>query len=153
MTSLSQAANGTRSPFLSADYVEVDVDGYAEDGSRSTALTFDDQQRDSRRLGAGIQGVTSCPATALFAEYSHEREYEDDTSEVHSELNSLPGIGFELQGYTPGDSLDSASVGVSHQLTRDLSLRGGYSYSQSDDQSQQGVMFRRWTGKSVGPVV
>lgn len=128
------------SPFLSADYVEVDVDGYAEDGSRSTALTFDDQQRDSRRLGAGIQGrYQLSPATALFAEYSHEREYEDDTSEVHSELNSLPGIGFELRGYTPGDSLDSASVGVSHQLTRDLSLRGGYSYSQSDDQSQQGV--------------
>lgn len=128
------------SPFLSADYVEVDVDGYAEDGSRSTALTFDDQQRDSRRLGAGIQGrYQLSPATALFAEYSHEREYEDDTSEVRSELNSLPGIGFELRGYTPGDSLDSASVGVSHQLTRDLSLRGGYSYSQSDDQSQQGV--------------
>jgi outer membrane lipase/esterase len=128
------------SPFLSADYVEVDVDGYAEDGSRSTALTFDDQQRDSRRLGAGIQGrYQLSPVTALFAEYSHEREYEDDTSEVRSELNSLPGIGFELQGYTPGDSLDSASVGVSHQLTRDLSLRGGYSYSQSDEQSQQGV--------------
>ena len=128
------------SPFLSADYVEVDVDGYAEDGSRSTALTFDDQQRDSRRLGAGIQGrYQLSPVTALFAEYSHEREYEDDTSEVRSELNSLPGIGFELRGYTPGDSLDSASVGVSHQLTRDLSLRGGYSYSQSDEQSQQGV--------------
>lgn len=128
------------SPFLSADYVEVDVDGYAEDGSRSTALTFDDQQRDSRRLGAGIQGRYQLSSvTALFAEYSHEREYEDDTSEVRSELNSLPGIGFELQGYTPGDSLDSASVGVSHQLTRDLSLRGGYSYSQSDEQSQQGV--------------
>lgn len=128
------------SPFLSADYVEVDVDGYAEGGSRSTALTFDDQQRDSRRLGAGIQGrYQLSPATALFAEYSHEREYEDDTSEVRSELNSLPGIGFELRGYTPGDSFDSASVGVSHQLTRDLSLRGGYSYSQSDDQSQQGV--------------
>ena len=128
------------SPFLSADYVEVDVDGYAEDGSRSTALTFDDQQRDSRRLGAGIQGrYQLSPVTALFAEYNHEREYEDDTSEVRSELNSLPGIGFELQGYTPGDSLDSASVGVSHQLTRDLSLRGGYSYSQSDEQSQQGV--------------
>ena len=128
------------SPFLSADYVEVDVDGYAEDGSRSTALTFDDQQRDSRRLGAGIQGrYQLSPATALFAEYSHEREYEDDTSEVRSELNSLPGIGFELRGYTPGDSLDSASVGVSHQLTRDLSLRGGYSYNQSDEQSQQGV--------------
>lgn len=128
------------SPFLSADYVKIDVDGYAENGGRSTALTFDDQQRDSRRLGAGIQGRYQLnPQTAVFAEYSHEREYEDDTSKLRSELNSLPGIGFELQGYTPGDSLDSASIGISHQLTRDLSLRGGYSYSQSDEQSQQGV--------------
>ena len=85
------------------------------------------------------EGWQRSRVTALFAEYSHEREYEDDIREVRSELNSLPGIGFELQGYTPGDSLDSASVGVSHQLTRDLSLRGGYSYNQSDEQSQQGV--------------
>lgn len=128
------------SPFLSADYVEIDVDGYAEDGSRSTALTFDDQQRDSRRLGAGVQGRYQLSAqTAVFAEYSHEREYEDDTSKLRSELNSLPGIDFELQGYTPGDKLDSATVGLSHQLTRDLTLRGDYSYSQSDEQSQQGL--------------
>lgn len=128
------------SPFFSADYVEIDVDGYAEDGNRSTALNFDDQQRDSRRLGAGLQGrYQLSPQTAVFAEYSHEREYADDTSKVRSELNSLPGIDFELKGYTPGDKLDTASVGVSHQLTRDLSLRGGYSYSQSDEQSQQAV--------------
>lgn len=128
------------SPFLSADYVDIDVDGYAEDGSRSTALNFADQQRDSRRLGVGIQGrVQLTPQTAVFAEYSHQREYEDDTSELRTELNSLPGIDFALQGYTPGDKLDSASIGVSHQLTQDLSLRGGYSYSQSDEQSQQAV--------------
>ena len=128
------------SPFLSADYVDIDVDGYAEDGSRSTALNFADQQRDSRRLGVGIQGrVQLTPQTAIFAEYSHQREYEDDTSELRTELNSLPGIDFALQGYTPGDKLDSASIGVSHQLTQDLSLRGGYSYSQSDEQSQQAM--------------
>lgn len=128
------------SPFLSADYVDIDVDGYAEDGSRSTALNFADQQRDSRRLGVGIQGrVQLTPQTAVFAEYSHQREYEDDTSELRTELNSLPGIDFALQGYTPGDKLDSVSIGVSHQLTQDLSLRGGYSYSQSDEQSQQAV--------------
>ncbi|MFZ3152628.1 autotransporter outer membrane beta-barrel domain-containing protein [Pseudomonas sp.] len=128
------------SPFLSADYVDIEVDGYAEDGSRSTALNFADQQRDSRRLGVGIQGrLQLTPQTAVFAEYSHQREYEDDTSELRAELNSLPGIDFALQGYTPGDKLDSASIGVSHQLTQDLSLRGGYSYSQSDKQSQQAV--------------
>ena len=128
------------SPFLSADYARVDVDGYSEDGADSTALTFDDQQRDSRRLGAGIQGrYQVTPLTAVFAEYSHQREYEDDTSTLRSELNSLPGISFELQGYAPGDSLDSGTVGVSHLLSKDLSLRGGYSYSKAQDQTLQGL--------------
>ncbi|MBX9754959.1 MAG: autotransporter domain-containing protein [Pseudomonadaceae bacterium] len=128
------------SPFLSADYARVDVDGYSEDGVDATALTYDDQKRDSRRLGAGIQGrYQFTPSTALFAEYSHEREYEDDTSKLRSELNSLPGISFELQGYTPGDSLDSGTVGVSQQLSKDLSLRGGYTYSKAQDQTLQGL--------------
>jgi outer membrane lipase/esterase len=128
------------SPFLSADYAQVNVDGYAEDGGRSTALTYADQQRDSRRLGVGIQGrYQLSSATAVFAEYSHEREYEDDTSTLRSQLNSLPGISFELQGYTPGDSLDSGTVGVSHLLSKDLSLRGGYSYSKAQEQTLQGL--------------
>ncbi|MFZ3183297.1 MAG: autotransporter domain-containing protein [Pseudomonas sp.] len=128
------------SPFLSADYVRVDVDGYSEESSRSTALSFDDQQRDSRRLGAGIQGrYQLTPLTAVFAEYSHQREYEDDTSTLRSELNSVSGVSFELQGYAPGDSLDSGTVGVSHLLSKDLSLRGGYSYSKAQDQTLQGL--------------
>jgi outer membrane lipase/esterase len=128
------------SPFISADYARVDVDGYGEDGGGSTALNFADQQRDSRRLGAGIQGrYQLTPATALFAEYSHQREYEDDTSKLKSELNSLPGIRFELEGYTPGDSLDSGTVGVSHQLSQNLSLRGAYNYSKAQEQTLQGV--------------
>ncbi len=128
------------SPFLSADYARVEVDGYAEDGARSTAMSFDDQQRDSRRLGAGIQGRYQLNAdTALFAEYAHEREYEDDTTELRAELNSLPGIDFELQGYTPGDSLDRGTLGVSHKLAEDLSLRAGYTYRQADDETQHGI--------------
>lgn len=128
------------SPFLSVDYARVEVDGYAEDGARSTAMSFDDQQRDSRRLGAGIQGRYQLNAdTALFAEYAHEREYEDDTTELRAELNSLPGIDFELQGYTPGDSLDRGTLGVSHKLAEDLSLRAGYTYRQADDETQHGI--------------
>ena len=128
------------SPFISADYAQVDVDSYSEQGAASTALSFDSQQRDSRRLGVGIQGrYQLTQETALFAEYSHEREYEDDTSELESELNSLPGIAFELQGYTPGDTLDSGTIGVSHLLTKDLSLRGAYNYSKAQDQALHGL--------------
>ncbi|MBX9913136.1 MAG: autotransporter domain-containing protein [Pseudomonadaceae bacterium] len=128
------------SPFISGDYARVDVDSYAEEGAASTALSFDSQQRDSRRLGAGIQGrYQLTPQTAMFAEYSHQREYDDDTTELKSELVSLPGVAFELQGYTPGDSLDSGTIGVSHLLSKNLSLRGAYNYSKAQEQTLQGV--------------
>ncbi|MFJ2689059.1 esterase EstP [Pseudomonas sp. NPDC087336] len=128
------------SPFISADYAKVEVDGYSENTSRSTALTFDDQKRDSKRLGAGLQGkyqITS--QTQVFGEYAYEREYEDDVQKVNIALNSLPTLGFTLDGYTPQSHLNRVSLGVSHNLTADLALRGGYTLRKDDDFTQQGI--------------
>lgn len=128
------------SPFVSADYSRATVDGYAEKGNRSTALTFDDQTRTSRRLGAGLQGKFQVtPATQLFAEVAHEREFETDQQDVTIALNSLPGNDFTLQGYTPQRDLNRASLGISQKLSRDLTLRGGYNWRKNDDATQQGV--------------
>lgn len=133
-------SNWHLSPFISADYAKAEVDGYAESGNRSTALTFGDQDRTSKRLGIGLQGrwaVTQ--ATQLFAEVAHETEYDDDSTDVRTSLNSLPGIDYQLAGYIPDDNLDRAGLGFSQQLTGDLALRGVYSLSKSDDNKQQGV--------------
>lgn len=128
------------SPFISADYARVEVDGYSEAGARSTALTFGDQERTSKRLGIGLQGrFALSPNTQLFAEVAHEREYEDDTQEVNIALNSLPTLDFTLQGYTPQDKMNRASIGFNQQLTTDLALRGGYSLRKGEDDTQQGV--------------
>jgi outer membrane lipase/esterase len=128
------------SPFVSADYVHIDVDGYAEDGQRSTALSYDDQERKSRRLGFGFQGLYDLtPQTRLFGELAVEREYEDDASEVRMSLNSLPGIDFELPGYQPDDRSLRGHLGVSHSLGNGLSLRGSYSYRHADDEVQHGL--------------
>lgn len=128
------------SPFISADYAKVEVDGYSENTSRSTALTFDDQKRDSKRLGAGLQGKYQITAqTQVFGEYAYEREYEDDTQKVNIALNSLPSLDFTLDGYTPQSHLNRVSLGVSHKLTADLALRGGYTLRKDDDFTQQGI--------------
>ena len=128
------------SPFISADYARVELDGYAEDGQRSTALTYDDQERTSKRLGVGLQGIIDLNAqTRLFAEVAQEREYEDDVSEVSISQNALPGIEYTLEGYVPTDKTTRASLGVSHKLAEGLSLRGSYSYRNSDDDAQQGI--------------
>jgi len=128
------------SPFISADYAHVNVNGYSEKGSRSTALTFDDQTRKSRRLGAGLQGkFLVTPSTQLFAEVAHEREFETDPQDVTIALNSLPLNGFTLEGYTPQRDLNRATLGISQKLTQDLSLRANYNWRKNDDVKQQGV--------------
>lgn len=128
------------SPFVSADYASVDVDGYSEKSNRATALTFDDQSRDSKRLGLGIQGKYNFTAqTQVYGEYAHEREYEDDVQKVNIALNTLPGNDFTLEGYTPASHLNRLSLGVSHKLTMDLALRAGYTLRKDDDFKQQGL--------------
>ncbi|MDD0845286.1 esterase EstP [Pseudomonas sp. Gutcm_11s] len=128
------------SPFVSADYARVEVDGYSEDSSSATALNFGDQKRNSKRLGVGLQGLFDLnQQTRLFGEVAMEREYEDDATDVDMSLRSLPTIGYTLDGYTPDDKTWRASVGVSHKLAAGLSLRGAYTYRNADDQDQQGI--------------
>ncbi|AKA22118.1 esterase EstP [Pseudomonas chlororaphis] len=128
------------SPFVSADYARVKVDGYSEDGRDSTALTFDDQKRTSRRLGLGLQGKYQItPQTQVFGEIAHEKEYEDDTQKLTMALNSLPDNRYTLEGYTPQSNLNRLNLGVSHKLTPDLALRASYNIRKDDDFTQQGI--------------
>ncbi|AZE05714.1 esterase EstP [Pseudomonas chlororaphis] len=128
------------SPFISADYARAKVDGYSEDGSDSTALTFDDQKRTSRRLGIGLQGKYQITQqTQVFGEIAHEKEYEDDTQKLTMALNSLPDNNYTLEGYTPQTNLNRLNLGVSHKLTQDLALRASYNVRKDDDFTQQGI--------------
>jgi outer membrane lipase/esterase len=128
------------SPFISADYARGKVDGYSEDGSDSTALTFDEQKRTSRRLGIGLQGKYQITRhTQVFGEIAHEKEYEDDTQKLTMALNSLPDNRYTLEGYTPQTNLSHLNLGISHRLTQDLALRASYSIRKDDDFTQQGL--------------
>jgi len=128
------------SPFVSADFSKVKVDGYTEDGNDSTALTFGDQESISRRLGIGLQGKYQItPQTQVFGEVAHEREYNDDTQDVAINLNSLPNNQFTLEGYTPQTNLNRVNLGVSHNLTKELALRASYNIRKDDDFTQQGI--------------
>lgn len=128
------------SPFVSADYARVEVDGYAEDSVRSTALEYGDQKRSSKRLGIGLQGLYDLnQQTRLFGEVAMEREYEDDASEVDMSLRSLPTIGYTLEGYTPDDKTWRASFGVSHRLAPGMAVRGTYTFRDADDSDSHGI--------------
>ncbi|WP_259642177.1 autotransporter domain-containing protein, partial [Pseudomonas syringae] len=109
-------------------------------GDRSTALTFSDQTRKSRRAGVGVQGKFQVtPSTQVWGEVAHEREFETDQQDVTMALNSVQSVGFTLEGYTPQRDLNRATLGVSQKLTQDLTLRGNYNWRKNDDVTQQGV--------------
>lgn len=137
---LANAGTGWRvSPFISGDYVQVDVDGYSESGMRSTALNYANQKRDSQRLGLGLQAnYQFSAATEIFAEIAREREFEDDRRDLGMGLNSVPGHDFELQGHTAASGQTLAGVGVSHAVAEDLKLRASYQFRGTDDR-QHGV--------------
>jgi outer membrane lipase/esterase len=128
------------SPFVSADYARVEVKGYSEKDNRSTALTVDDQQRDSKRLGFGLQGnYRVTPRTQVWGEVAHEHEFENDAQKVNLSLNSVQGLDFTLDGYTPHSHSDRLGLGISYALTQTLALRAAYNVSKDDSLVQQGV--------------
>lgn len=137
------AASGSAwqlSPFISADYARVKVDGYAEQSERSTALAFDEQERTSRRAGAGLLGsVMFGLGTKLYVEVAREHEFEDDRQDLTMHLATVPGQDFTLAGYTPDGNLTRASLGVSQALAPGLTLRGNYNWRKGDDLTQQGA--------------
>ena len=137
---LANAGTGWRvSPFVSADFARVEVDGYSERGTSSTALNFDDQQRDSRRLGFGVQmSYQLSSATQVFAEVAREREFEDGPRQLRMGLNSVAGNSFELQGHTPAGGQTLGSLGISHALAESLQLRAAYQFRGTDDR-QHGI--------------
>jgi outer membrane lipase/esterase len=139
---LANAGTGWRvSPFVSADYARVDVDGYRESGSSSTSLNFEDQQRDSKRLGVGVQAnYQVTPATQLFAEVAREREFEDDPRFLRMGLNSVEGNTFELQGHTPASGQTLLNLGVQHVLGNALKLNASYNFRGTTDR-QHGINF------------
>lgn len=128
------------SPFVSADYSHIQVQGYDEAGASSTALSYERQTRESQRLGVGVQArYQFTDATALFGEISREKEFNDDFGEVGMELNSVRGVDFDLKGYTPEDSLTRLSLGAQTQLTPALALRAGYTYRHQENDNQHGA--------------
>jgi outer membrane lipase/esterase len=127
------------SPFMSADVARIEVDGYREHGNRSTAMTFHDQQRDTRRLGLGLQlSHQLAPGTLFHAEIAHEREFEDGPQQLHMGLSSVADNNFKLQGYTPPDHHILASLGITHCLSSNLDVSAAYHVRGSDD-SQHGL--------------
>nr|WP_272890540.1 autotransporter domain-containing protein [Stutzerimonas stutzeri] len=122
-------------PFIGASYQKIEVDGYSEKGTRSTALSYHDQELKSLRLSLGLFGdYALTERTRLFGEVAREVEREDeDRQDLRMSLNSVPGNTFELPGAVPTGDQTRFSLGLAHRLTPGLSLRANYHYRGNDN--------------------
>ncbi len=119
-------------PFLNLDYINIDVDGYQEQGSSSTAMAFGDQERDSLVGSAGVfashpfrWGQTDME---VYGDIAYRYEFEDDSDDVKAVMKNLSsGVHFKAPGYEIDDVslVGRAGIGASFGRLR-CSLFGSF---------------------------
>ncbi len=117
-------------PFLGLAWLDQTIDGYRENGSRSTSMNFSGIERDSliARVGYRVtrnlvwERVTFRP----YANVALEKEFKDDPISVTAASNTMPGR-FTLEGFRPPSYWASTDVGFALSLDEKTSVFGGYS--------------------------
>ena len=104
-------------PFLALDYLDIDVDGYSEQGTRSSAMSFGDLNRESTVGSAGVFGsypfTMGGAALELYGDVAYVEEFEDHTDNVEAVVKSLAaGPSFRMPGYDIDNEGVRGTLGV-----------------------------------------
>jgi outer membrane lipase/esterase len=122
-------------PFANLEWENIKVDGYHEDGSDATAMWFGEQQRKAliSTIGWRVQGQwqTGNMVMSPYVELAWNHDSKADPREVSTGLNTMNG-SFAITGFTPDKTWGTASLGLSAQLTPDVTSWIGYSGRMSD---------------------
>ena len=117
---VDMTSDDTRSrfgPFASLDYMDVEVDGYAENGSDSTAMAFGDQERDSLLGSMGLFGSYPFQWNNIkleaYGDIAYRMEFEDSSDKVDAVVKNLAsGAHFRMPGYAIDDEAFVARAGL-----------------------------------------
>ena len=137
---MSDAANAWRAgPFLALDWLDIDVDGYAEGGLSSSTMQYGDLARESLLGSAGIFGsyplALGAASVELSADVAYVEEFEDDPQDVTAVVKSLAtGPSFRMPGYAIDDDGWRATLGASASWQG--GLRVGLSYRHTDNEAE-----------------
>ncbi|MGH8158863.1 MAG: autotransporter outer membrane beta-barrel domain-containing protein [Rhodanobacter sp.] len=123
-------------PFANLEWQDIDVDSYHEDGSDATAMWFGSQHRPAliSTLGWRLQGQWQVNNLVMtpYAELAWNRDSKANPRDIETGLNTMNG-SFALAGFVPDKTWGTASVGLSAQLTSNVTSWIGYSGHFSDD--------------------
>ena len=122
-------------PMLGYDYANVDVDGYTEKGTRSTALVVDDQKAISGIWNAGVFGdmqLGFCECV-LYSEAVYRSFERDDSINPRVGLVTVSGNSAVLPGYDRDDDGWRWDVGLSATLGKSVELNVGGGIDDADN--------------------
>ena len=116
-------------PFLGLAWLNQSVDGYRENGSRSTSMNFSGFDRDSLIARAGYRVTRALSSDRVgfrpYASVAVAKEFKDDPISVTAGSNTMPGR-FILSGFTPPRHWASADLGLIVSLYEKVSVIAGY---------------------------
>ena len=126
---LGDPADLQHGPFLGLAWLNQSIDGYRENGSRSTAMNFSGFDRDSliARAGYRVTRTLALDRVGLrpYANVAVAKEFKDDPISVTAGSNTMPGR-FTLSGFTPPRHWASADLGLVVSLYEKVSVIAGY---------------------------
>jgi len=126
---LGDPADLQHGPFLGLAWLNQSVDGYRENGSRSTAMNFSGFDRDSLIARAGYRVTRTLDLNRVglrpYAGVAVAKEFMDDPISVTAGSNTMPGR-FTLSGFTPPRHWASADLGLVVSLYEKMSVIAGY---------------------------
>lgn len=133
------------SPYISAEYARVEVDSWQEDSGSASALRYQEQIRDSKRAGVGLEArIALTSRTELFGELAREREFEDQARAVGLGLVSVPGFSYDLQGYTPHRDHTLAAVGLGTEIGQAFHVRLAYQLREAEERQHGANLSLTW---------
>jgi len=125
-------------PFANVEFQDIRIDGYSESGNDSTSMWFGSQRRQALigTLGWRLQGQWTLGNTPLspFAEIDWNHDSKASPRDITTGLTSLNG-SFALSGFVPDKNWGSADLGLSAQLSRNIT--GWFDYNGHFSDSSQ----------------
>ena len=124
--------NWDHGPFAKLTYENIVVRQFSENGSDSTALTYNQQDYDALFSSVGWQLAGNIQGFRPFARVTWEYNFDADTRSVTAKSNTLAGT-YTVPGFTQDDNWWLFDVGVAKDFGRVTGfLSGNVSASKGD---------------------
>ena len=138
---LLKQENFSAGPLLSLAYQDLDIDGYKEDGMRSTALTFGDQDSDSSFGDVGLFAKGDFSKGTFNLNLTRRFEISDDERDFNYQLNTVKGSRTLLHNVSTDIESWNLDASLNLHLNKNLSVNAGFIYQTGGDTDGQAINF------------